>query len=512
MLKKIFCVLMIIVSLFSLIACNGQQNSSGVDLPPTIDQGDLTVFLRPKVDYAGDPIPFAEGDNLYLYYIHDGRGWNEGYFHPWNMHETSNFTTYTDHGRVIAGTFNRKNEQDYGIGTGTVLKGQDGLYHAFYTGWNGYPDSVVDPEVLFNEKVQHATSTDLVNWTKIPEDGFYGGVDDFRDPHVVWIEELQEYWMLVSTWYSATMYKPVLKKYVSKNLSDWTFDGIFFDDAENNVFMECPTLLKYNGYWYLSYFQKDVDGTNKRVTRYYYKKNLTDEWIKPENNYFDGAGYSAARLVEFKGRLIVVGWIGTKEGDFDLGLYTWAGDLACHELIQAENGDLTVSPVKELVNALSHETFYNTSYISNGVNYEKSKITFDKALKYQYVLYDAIRENAIRLKFKVISSGGKSGLTFARKSSGGYGETCVEFDFYKGLISFFNTKAHSTSSADSQAFIKLEKTTVYDCELLLQNECFSLYVNGEKALSSRVYNLTGYEFGFFNSGSGANITDIQFYE
>ncbi|MGN1077962.1 MAG: hypothetical protein ACI4ST_05560, partial [Candidatus Gallimonas sp.] len=126
----------------------------------------------------------------------------------------SDFLHYKDNGRVIAGTFNRKNEQDYGIGTGTVLKARDGKYHAFYTGWNGYPASVVDPEVLYHEKVQHAVSDDLVNWTKIPEDGFYGGVDDFRDPHVVWIEEESEYWMHVSTWLSATNYKPVLKKYV----------------------------------------------------------------------------------------------------------------------------------------------------------------------------------------------------------------------------------------------------------------------------------------------------------
>lgn len=500
----------ILVSMiFSGCASGGSQS---IETPPEIDQGNLTLFPKPAVDYAGDPIPYSEGDTLYLYYIHDGRGWNEGYFHPWNLFETSDFLEYEDKGRVISGTFNKKNEQDYGIGTGTVLKGHDGKYHAFYTGWNGYPETVVDPDVLFHEKVQHAVSDDLETWTKIPEDGFYGGVDDFRDPHVVWVEEAGQYWMLVSTWYSASYYKPVLKKYVSTDLSHWEYEGIFFDEAENGVFMECPTLLKYNGYWYLSYFQKDVDGTNARVTRYYYKKNLNDDWIKPEENYFDGAGYSAARLVRFKDRLIVVGWIGTKTGDYDGGAYTWAGNLACHELLQGPDGNLSVVPVSEATEALSHETFYNTTYIGNGVEYGKGRINFGEASRYQYVLFDEIREKALKMTFRITPSDGKAGLTLAKRADGGYGEACVEFDFEKGLVSFFNTKAHSTSDAVSQAFIRLAKAQEYDCTLLLQGECFTLYVNGEKALSSRVYNLTGYRFGFFDSGRGAVVSGLAFYE
>ncbi len=511
--KKIKSVISIILSAFLLLSmgCN-PDTGDVVENPPEIEQGNLTIFPKPEVDYAGDPIPYSENGKLYLYYIHDGRGWNEGYFHPWNLFESSDFMNWEDKGRVIAGTFNRKNEQDYGIGTGTVLKGHDGKYHAFYTGWNGYPASVVDPEVLYHEKIQHAVSDNLVDWTKIPEDGFFGGVDDFRDPHVVWVEEAQEYWMLVSTWYSAQYYKPVIKKYTSVNLKTWEYDGIFFDEAENNVFMECPTLMQYNGYWYFSYFQKDVDGTNARVTRYYYKKNLTDEWIKPANNYFDGAGFSAARLVQVGEKLIVVGWIGTKIGDFDAGAYTWAGNLASHELIQQENGDLKVRPVSGIIQTLNHETFYNTTYVGNGVNYSKEEITFPKANKYQYVLFDKIRDKAMRLDFKVVASDGKAGLTLSKKEESGYGEVCVEFDFKEGLVSFFNTKAHSTGTVDSQAFIALNASAEYDCVLLLQNDCFTLYVNGEKALSSRVYKLTDYGFGFFDSGSGASFKDIKFYE
>lgn len=90
------------------------------------EQGNINLFPKPAEGYAGDPIPFYDGENLNVYYIHDARGWNEGYFHPWNLFRTKNYTEWEDKGRVIEGNFNDKANQDYGIGTGTVLEGRDG--------------------------------------------------------------------------------------------------------------------------------------------------------------------------------------------------------------------------------------------------------------------------------------------------------------------------------------------------------------------------------------------------
>lgn len=76
-----------------------------------------------------------------------------------------------------------------------MIKDKEGLYHAFYTGHN----DTYEPK----EAVMHATSMDLDNWTKIPEDTVYAGEtysqDDFRDPYVLYVAEEQQYWMLIST-------------------------------------------------------------------------------------------------------------------------------------------------------------------------------------------------------------------------------------------------------------------------------------------------------------------------
>lgn len=75
----------------------------------------------------------------------------------------------------------------------------------------------------------HATSQDMANWTKIPEDTFFAGEgfaqDDFRDPYVFYVEEEGCYWMLVSTRNEST---GVIVKYTSDDLSKWTEEGVFF--------------------------------------------------------------------------------------------------------------------------------------------------------------------------------------------------------------------------------------------------------------------------------------------
>ena len=72
-----------------------------------------------------------------------------------------------------------------------------GQFHIFYTGHNGR-----NPQGT--EVVMHATSPDLVRWTKHPEEilapdgAIYKNarVRDFRDPYVFWNEPEQCYWMV----------------------------------------------------------------------------------------------------------------------------------------------------------------------------------------------------------------------------------------------------------------------------------------------------------------------------
>jgi sucrose-6-phosphate hydrolase SacC (GH32 family) len=79
--------------------------------------------------------------------------------------------------------------------TGCVVE-KDGVFHAWYTSWN--PRNPAGQEFI-----SHATSKDLIQWTKHPEhmiapDGIHYASHhdrDFRDPQIFWNGKANEYWM-----------------------------------------------------------------------------------------------------------------------------------------------------------------------------------------------------------------------------------------------------------------------------------------------------------------------------
>ena len=210
--------------------------------------------------------------------------------------------------------------------------------------------------------------------------------------------------------------------------------------------------------------------------------------------------------------MITVGWIGTKISDWDAGLFTWAGNLAVHELKQREDGSLYVVPVEDMTDALTHETQYETTYMGDAAEFRGGTVTFSESDRFQYLLFEEMRDEALKMQFTLKAESGKAGLTFARASTG-YGEVCIEFDLDTGLLSFFNTKPTLTDTAASQAVVALPEANdgAYNCMLLSQGECLTLYVNGQIALSTRIYNLTGYEFGLYASGESAVFSDLKFF-
>ena len=157
------------------------------------EENNKTLFPRFEFAFVGDTMPFYDDGKMNIFYLADQRDGKTGY-HPWALMRTEDYCNYEDLGIVIPYAESAQ-QQDIALGTGCVIKGQDGLYHAFYTGHNDF--------YAPKEAIMHATSNDLLNWTKIPEDTFTSGGtysdDDFRDPYVFYVESEGRYWMLVVT-------------------------------------------------------------------------------------------------------------------------------------------------------------------------------------------------------------------------------------------------------------------------------------------------------------------------
>ena len=171
---RLLSVLILLVILIS--ACGGQTTLPDEPYSPV----EYSLYPCPEGAYVGDTMPYVTEDGtLELYYLYDTDHNGQGY-HPIYKYSTKDLCSYTDHGMVL--NYGLMSDPDPAIGTGSVLRDNEGLYHLFYTGHNDTGNGGKGKEC-----VMHATSTDRENWTKIPEDTFYSpdnySKDDFRDPY-----------------------------------------------------------------------------------------------------------------------------------------------------------------------------------------------------------------------------------------------------------------------------------------------------------------------------------------
>ncbi|MBJ7220957.1 MULTISPECIES: glycoside hydrolase family 32 protein [unclassified Brenneria] len=301
-------------------------------------------FPRIPGSYIGDPMPFSENNRFYVFHLNDVRGGKDLGVHAWHLLESQNLYHYKNLGEVIP-YINDLDNPELLLGTGSVIK-VGGVYHAWYTAHN--------QNVYPAESIMHATSNDMRNWTKHPKDTFLPGknyrASDFRDPHVVYIPEENRYWMLITTRQNGA---GVIVKYTSDNLTAWRDEGVLFrnDTPSYDANLECPTLVNFNGRWYLSF----SDQWPHRQTQYRMAESPNGPFVKPEKFYFDGAGLYAGKLVEQNKRLFVFGWVPTKADENNKGTTDWAGNLIAHELTAATDGQLHTRLPQEMEAAFAQK-------------------------------------------------------------------------------------------------------------------------------------------------------------
>ena len=199
---------------------------------------DYVLYPTPDDAFVADVMPMENNGKLDLYYLYE-TDHNIQAFHPIHKFETSNFYQYSDEGLAVpCGT---ANEPDVAIGTGSVIKAKDGLYHYFYTGHNDSFAAQGKPR----ECVLHATSRDAITWEKRFGEVLYApegySNNDFRDPQVLWSDYDNCYWLLVATREEAN--GGIVAKFTSDDLTHWTFKGPLYAPHKQYM-LECPDLFK----------------------------------------------------------------------------------------------------------------------------------------------------------------------------------------------------------------------------------------------------------------------------
>ncbi|MBJ8366578.1 glycoside hydrolase family 32 protein [Citrobacter cronae] len=430
-------------------------------------------FPRVEGSFIGDPMPVYNDSEFDIFYLNDVRGGSDLGVHAIHLLSSTNLYNYQNHSEVIP-YVNDVDDPELLLGTGSIIK-VGNTWHAWYTAHN--------ENVFPVESIMHATSKDRLHWVKHPQDTILPGDNyrgnDFRDPHVVWVAEKKEYWMLITT---RSEGRGVIARYSSTDLKNWEDRGVFFDNdtITSNSNLECPTLVFFNGRWYLSF----SDQWPLRLTQYRVADNPDGPWRKMDNYVVDGSGFYAGKLVLKNDRLFVFGWIPTKAGSSDNGNIDWAGNLVAHELIADKQGQLSSILSQELQRVINDNPGPVTSLTSS-----KMIKTATQFGPLQSVVYPPLPKRGELSATVDIPSAGmvmSFGLTDDRVSDA---KLNVVFNKSKGKVYFFNTPLASIHHANAESWVNVPLDEKIELRVLIQNSIAVFYINNKAAFSTRMYSM-----------------------
>ena len=444
---------------------------------------------------CGDFMPFGEDGTFYLFYLRDPRvgGRSMGKPFGWDLLKTKDFVHYEDLGNAIPhGT---DEEQDQYVFSGSVIKAL-GQYHAFYTGNN-----MLFPQQGKPGQVQmHATSDDLLHWTKTDEDldlmaqpGY--DPDDWRDPFLLWDEERQEYRMFLGARKAGPKTQQTGRTvwYTSKDLKTWEFQGDFWA-PDLYTMHEMPDVFYMDGWWY--HIITEYSHRSKMIYRM--SRTMHGPWLAPKDDAFDGRAYYAGRTFAMDGKRYLLGWVPTKVGDSDKGAFQWAGTFVPHQLYQREDGTLGCA-MPDTVRAAFVE----------GENLEDVTLAAAPARQEKVLREDG--GDFFKLELDVSFQEGTStfGLRFYGNQETG---ESYQYLFHVGENRVIFEKSPNWPWPDEQNIgqerpIHLEPGKTYHVDLIVDDTIATLYVDGV-ALNARAYRKFGTAVSAFATDGAMELKNI----
>jgi beta-fructofuranosidase len=312
------------------LVLNGEDASlvSRRDVPPP--RYDSPIHFRPAVGRLADTIPFFHDGKYHVFYLRAiGKV-------PWEHIVSTDLVHWTELPTALKADGAPDGPDGQNMFTGCVVE-RAGLFHIFYVGWNSRNPAGV-------EFIRHATSPDLLTWTKHPK--FLLGPDgvmypnahqrDFRDPYVFWNSDDTRYWMVFcSTGKTGVATSP--------DLEHWTLQPPLDSSYQGMGTPECPDAFRIGDTYYLIMSPIATASTYARFAR-----ALRGPYRDPVSPTVDTRIlYAAKRMYDGK-RHILVGWIRDLAGDRDGGAEQWGGTMCVpRELSAGPEGQLYSRPVPE---------------------------------------------------------------------------------------------------------------------------------------------------------------------
>ncbi len=320
--------------------------------PDIVERYPSPIHYRPAAGRLADTIPFFWWGDYHIFYL---RALDKV---PWEHIKSQDLVHWQELPTALLSDGAKDGPDGLHMFTGSVSE-HDGTFHIWYTGWN--PENKEG-----REKISHATSLDLITWTKHPEDGFFGdGVhydnSDFRDPYVFWNEAEKKFWMVCCARDAKTKH-PVQAVLKSDDDVHWTqSEPLKLDPPLGEGTPECPDVFKINNTWHL------IHSPSAGTTDMRYALEVGGPYRVAETASIDTPIlYAAKRMFDGK-RHIITGWLRDLGGERDGGDMQWGGDQSVpREVYAGPNGMLYFKPVPEAVAVFDKTVATMSSAASNG--------------------------------------------------------------------------------------------------------------------------------------------------
>lgn len=468
------------------------------------------VLFQPDEGYVGDVIPFVDGGQFWLYFLHDLRRPDEPGM-SWSLIRTTDLVTFEDCGEVLPhGT---PNDPDLHAYTGSVVKADD-AYHMFYTGFNPAFVDASSGQPL--QAVMHASSVDLVHWIKHPQDTFHAPAEryergDWRDPFVFRAPGSAEWTMLIAARErrGTRRRRGCVAAATSPDLQRWAVGDPFWSPGLY-ITHECPDLFAIGDWWYLV----TSEFSDRFATRYRMSRDLAGPWSAPVEDAIDGRAFYAAKTATFAGRTYAFGWLATKVDETDDGAWEWGGTLVIHELVQLPDGTLAVRLPESIRDGLSRQhPIAWAEILGQAVSGEwavgPGRLRGDATGTHALAIGPAVPDPALlsaTIRFEPGTRGCGLWIACGDEPDEGYAirlepdRARVVFDRWPrkpaGSMQW-HIGGDIPHAVELERSIELDPRQPHDIEVLIEGSACIAYIDGRVAMSARLYNQRPRRCGWF---------------
>ena len=446
------------------------------------------LFFLPEVDgetqpYVGDTMPFYDDGIYYIYYLKEG---GDSYNHSVYVATTTNFVTYTEYDSPVLSA-SRADVQDAWIGTGSVVKAE-GSYYFFYTGFNASGSQEYHEKIMVAKSDSPTAAFEKVaGWAITPPDEL-GQKNDFRDPQAYYDPRTQTFTLTVTA--SMGGKARVLKYTLDKDLQTVSYDGVIFTDPTGAFYnLECTDTFRLGDTWYLTY-------SGQEDTVWYAR---SDKQFGPytDAQRLDGKLFYAAKHVENGGNTYLVGWTRRSLSASSVSEVSgWGGNLIAQKVVRQPDGSLLLVPADGIRNAFPN---------SKATALDGAGITLNAAEAPEYqAAFSAEESFLLRGQFQYTGSGA-FGLAFDFNGTEEQYKL-ISLDPEAGKLSL-SFGGGTTSIAETQ--VKLQPRQTYAFTYVQDGSVGIFYLDGEAALTVRVYGSTGKPICLFAENNSVTFSNLQ---